>query len=116
MAIALGIVGRSPHLSTQQKLVQARVYAQGLTVAVLVATAAFEIGDRNKGEGKYETIQIVDPNDPEHKHLIEKKVHKEQYVGEDQWKGASNPPTALPGAGQGLSVGRALLLTLDRYG
>ena len=96
MAIALGIVGRSPYLSTQQKLVQARVYAQGLTVAVLVATAAFEIGDRNKGEGKYETIQIVDPNDPEHKHLIEKKVHKEEYVGEDQWKGESKPPPPGP--------------------
>jgi len=87
MAIALGIVGRSPYLTTQQKLVQARVYAQGVTVAVLIATAIFEIGDRNKGEGRYETIQIVDPNDPEHKHLIDKKVHKEEYVGEDQWKG-----------------------------
>lgn len=87
MAIALGLVGRNPYLSTQQKLVQARVYAQGLTVAVLIATAAFEISDRNKGEGKYETIQIVDPNDPSHKHLIDKKVHKEEYVGEDQWKG-----------------------------
>lgn len=87
MAIALGLVGRSPYLSTQQKLVQARVYAQGLTVAVLIATAAFEIGDRNKGEGKYETIKIVDPNDPTHQHLIDKKVHKEEYAGEDQWKG-----------------------------
>lgn len=87
MAIALGIVGRSPYLSTQQKLVQARVYAQGLTVAVLLATAVFEIGDQRAGEGKYETIQVVDPNDPEHKHLIDKKVHKEEYAGEDQWKG-----------------------------
>ncbi|KAL8825766.1 MAG: hypothetical protein Q9191_004212 [Dirinaria sp. TL-2023a] len=86
MAVALGIVGRSPYLSTQQKLVQARVYAQGLTVAVLIATAAFEIGDQRSGEGKYETIRVVDPNDPEHKHLIDKKVHKEEYVGEDQWK------------------------------
>ena len=113
MAIALGIVGRSPYLSTQQKLVQARVYAQGLTVAVLIATAAFEIGDRNKGEGKYETIQIVDPNDPEHKHLIEKKVHKEEYVGEDQWKGESKPP---PGTSKGSVGGRVVSLTLDRYG
>ena len=87
MGIALGIVGRSPYLSTSQKLVQARVYAQGLTVAVLVASAAFEIGDKGKGEGRWETIKIIDPNDPEHKHLIEKKVHHESYAGEDQWRG-----------------------------
>lgn len=89
MVIALGLVGRSPHLSTQQKIVQARVYAQGLTLAVLVATAAFEIGDKGKGEGRWETVQIVDPNDPTHKHLIDKKIHHERYAGEDQWRGGS---------------------------
>ena len=87
MAIALGLVGRNPYLSTQQKLVQARVYAQGLTLAVLIATAAFEIGDRNEGQGRWETVKIIDPDDPEHKHLIEKKIHHESYAGEDQWKG-----------------------------
>ena len=86
MAIALGIVGRSPYLSTPQKLVQARLYAQGLTVAVLIATAAFEIGDQRSGEGKYETIQVIDPDDPEHKHVIDKKMHREEYTGQDQWK------------------------------
>lgn len=89
MGLALGIVGRSPHLSTQQKLVQARVYAQTLTIAVLIATAAFEVGDRGKGEGRWETVKIIDPNDPEHKHLIEKKIHHERYQGEDQWRGGS---------------------------
>ncbi len=89
MAIALTIVGRSPYLSSAQKLVQARVYAQGLTLAVLVATAAFEIGDANKGEGRWETIQVVDPNDPTHQHMIEKKIHHERYAGEDQWRGES---------------------------
>ena len=87
MGVALGIVGRSPYLSTAQKLVQARVYAQSLTVAVLLASAVFEIGDRDKGEGRWETIKIIDPNDPEHKHVIEKKVHHESYEGEDQWRG-----------------------------
>lgn len=86
MAIALGLVGRNPYLSGAQKLVQARVYAQGLTVAVLVATAAFEISDQRKGEGRYETVKVLDPNDPTHKHLIDKKVHHESYAGEDQWK------------------------------
>lgn len=91
MAIALGIVGRSPYLSTQQKLVQARVYAQGLTIAVLVATAVFEVGDRGKDQGRWETIKVVDPNDPAHKHLIEKKIHHERYAGEDMWRGMLIP-------------------------
>ncbi|KAL9579636.1 MAG: hypothetical protein Q9203_006610 [Teloschistes exilis] len=86
MAIALSIVGRSPYLSTAQKLVQARVYAQALTLAVLVATAAFEIGDRSKEEGRWETVKYVDPDDPEHKRMVEKKVHHEAYRGEDQWR------------------------------
>jgi hypothetical protein len=87
MGTALGLVGRNPYLTTAQKLVQARVYAQGLTLAVLVATAAFEIGDANKGKGRWETVMILDPNDPEHKHMIEKRIHHEQYAGEDLWRG-----------------------------
>lgn len=87
MAAALTIVGRSPYLSTTQKLVQARVYAQGLTLAVLIATAVFEIGDRNKEEGRWETVRYADPNDPEHKKMLEKQVHHESYRGEDQWRG-----------------------------
>ena len=91
MAVSLGIVGRNQFLSTAQKLVQARVYAQTLTIAVLIASAAFEIGDQNRGEGRWETKKIVDPNDPEHKNIIERKVEKKPhhatYAGEDQWKG-----------------------------
>jgi hypothetical protein len=87
MGLALRIVGRNPYLTGAQKLVQARVYAQGLTLAVLVATAAFEIGDAKKGQGRWETVKVLDPNDPEHKHLIEKRVHHEAYKGEDLWKG-----------------------------
>ena len=87
MGIALALVGRNPYLSTSQKIVQARVYAQGLTIAVLIATAAFEIGDQNKGEGRWETVKIVDPDDPTHKHLIEKRIHHESYAGEDMWRG-----------------------------
>lgn len=87
MVIALGLVGRNPYLTGTQKLVQARVYAQGLTIAVLTATAAFEVGDRNKQVGRWETVTVIDPDDPKHKHLIEKKVHHESYAGEDQWRG-----------------------------
>ncbi|KAL5342342.1 hypothetical protein BJX70DRAFT_394932 [Aspergillus crustosus] len=45
---SFALVGRNPYLSGQQKLVQARVYAQGLTLAVLVASAAFEISERRR--------------------------------------------------------------------
>lgn len=86
MGIALGLVGRNPFLSRAQKLVQARVYAQGLTLAVLIATAAFEVGDASKGKGRWETVKIIDPDDPEHKHLIEKRIHHEAYEGEDLWR------------------------------
>uniref|UniRef100_A0A0B7K5F0 HIG1 domain-containing protein n=1 Tax=Bionectria ochroleuca TaxID=29856 RepID=A0A0B7K5F0_BIOOC len=64
MAVALAIVNRAP-MSTSQKLVQARVYAQGLALV---------------------TIKVLDPNDPEHKRIIEKKIHKEEYEGQDLWK------------------------------
>lgn len=77
MGLAFAIVGRSPYLTTSQKLVQARVYAQGLTLAVLIASAAFEISDRDTGD---------DSSDPEHKHS---QAHHESYRGEDQWKGWS---------------------------
>lgn len=87
MGIALQLVRNNPYLTKAQKLVQARVYAQGLTLAVLVVTALFEVGDANKGRGRWETVMVLDPNDPEHKHLIEKKIHHELYPGEDLWKG-----------------------------
>jgi len=86
MGIAFGLVGRNPYLTRAQKLVQARVYAQGLTLAVLVASAAFEMGDASKGKGRWETVKILDPNDPTHKHLIEKRIHHEAYAGEDLWR------------------------------
>ncbi|KAJ5037289.1 uncharacterized protein L3040_007466 [Drepanopeziza brunnea f. sp. 'multigermtubi'] len=89
MGVALGLVGRNPYLTRAQKLVQARVYAQGLTLAVLIATAAFEVGDAQKGKGRWETVKVLDPDDPEHKHLIEKRIHHEAYEGEDLWRDMS---------------------------
>lgn len=86
MGIALSLVSRSP-LTIAQKLVQARVYAQGLTLAVLIATAAFEISDQRNDQGRYETVQTFDAEDPTHMKTIERKVHREEYQGEDQWKG-----------------------------
>lgn len=86
MAGALTIVGRNPYLTGQQKLVQARVYAQGLTMAVVIASLAFEGVDSAQGKGRWETVRYIDPNDPEHKHVIEKQIHHERYAGEDQWR------------------------------
>jgi hypothetical protein len=92
MGASMAMVGRSP-MSTAQKLVQARVYAQGLTVLVLVLSAVFEMNDAKKGARRWETVLVLDPNDPEHKHLIEKKIHKEEYAGQDLWKGKFSPPS-----------------------
>ncbi|RPB02654.1 hypothetical protein L873DRAFT_1802129 [Choiromyces venosus 120613-1] len=86
MALSLGLVSRNKYLTPSQKLVQARMYAQGLSLAVLVATAGFEVADARSGKGKFETVLVVDPEDPEHKHMIQKKIHHESYSGEDLWK------------------------------
>jgi len=87
IATAFHIVNRNKYLTAPQKIVQARVYAQFLTLGVLVATAAFEISDSKNDEGKlWETVRVIDPNDPEHKRMIEKKQHKEEWAGEDMWK------------------------------
>jgi len=85
MGFALWIVRRNPYLTTAQKLVQARVYAQGLTIGVLLASFGLEAKDATQAKGRWETIKVLDPNDPLHKRLIEKKIHHERYEGEDQW-------------------------------
>ena len=90
MGTAFALVGRNPYLTGQQKLVQARVYAQGLTLAVVIASLALEAKDKGSGEGRWETVKVLDPNDPSHKHIIEKKIHHERYAGEDQWMGKSD--------------------------
>lgn len=86
MAGAFALVNRNPYLSGAQKLVQARVYAQFLTLGVLVATAAFEISDQRSGQGRYETVKILDPSDPEHKRYIEERREVPQSDGDELWK------------------------------
>ena len=96
MAAAFAIVNRNKYLTGQQKLVQARVYAQFLTLGVLVASAAFEISDSKNDEGRWETVRYIDPKDPDHKRMLEKKVRsdagsgsggeKEDRGGQDLWK------------------------------
>ena len=84
MFAAFAIVNRNKYLTGQQKLVQARVYAQFLTLGVLVASAAFEIADSRSQEGRWETVRYVDPNDPEHKRMLEKKVEREPSPGQSK--------------------------------
>lgn len=92
IAAAWYLVNRNKYLTGTQKIVQARVYAQFLTVGVLIATAAFEIADQRSGTGRYETVRYIDPTDPEHKRMIEKQVERDspsQGTGngtDDLWK------------------------------
>lgn len=85
MGISLGLVSRNKYLTRSQKLVQARVYAQGLTLLVLVATAAFEVSDAKSGKGRWEVVRVRDEKTGE---MVERKIelHKEAYEGEDLWK------------------------------
>jgi hypothetical protein len=103
IAAALTIVGRNKYLTTGQKVVHARVYAQGLTIAVLMLTGLLEVSDAKKGKGRWETVMVLDPTDPEHKRLIEKRIHHEEYAGQDLWMGEF--PRAM------LSCSRSQLLT-----
>jgi len=87
MITAFALVNRNKFLSGQQKLVQARVYAQFLTLGVLVASAAFEISDKNNETGRYETVRYVDPKDPEHKRMLERKQElPPEDSGDELWK------------------------------
>ena len=76
------LVGRNPYLTGQQKIVQARVYAQGLTLAVICASAAFEIHDQRKGRG---LIEAAKKGRQARKEVVE-PPHRERYEGEDLWK------------------------------
>ncbi|ODH33138.1 hypothetical protein ACO22_03330 [Paracoccidioides brasiliensis] len=79
------LVSRNPTLTKGQKIVQARVYAQGLTVAVMAGTAAMEISDQRKGRGlldKMKEKQAKTKEEEEEK----KKKRKERYQGEELWK------------------------------
>ncbi|KIX09732.1 uncharacterized protein Z518_00813 [Rhinocladiella mackenziei CBS 650.93] len=92
MAAAFAMVNRNKYLTGPQKIVQARVYAQFLTVGVLVATAAFEIADSRNQTGRWEKVRYIDPTDPEHKRMLEKSVEKVVASqgtgggGDDLWK------------------------------
>lgn len=77
------LVNRNPFLSSSQKIVQARVYAQGLTLGVLCASAAFEISDQRRGRG------ILDAQKDKQKNqeaVEEAPVHTGNKDEGDLWK------------------------------
>ncbi|OQE77004.1 hypothetical protein PENNAL_c0063G03031 [Penicillium nalgiovense] len=59
------LVGRNPYLTGKQKIVQARVYAQGLTLAVIVSLAALDMSDRRKPYIAHRK-EVVNQSDAEH--------------------------------------------------
>lgn len=87
LTIAGILVSRDRNLTRTQKFGQARIYAQGLTVALVLALAGFTLGKDD--EGKWDTVLVADPDDPEHKRMIEKKNLRERYKGQHLWKGMS---------------------------
>lgn len=66
IAVAFALVSRNRYLSGAQKLVQARVYAQALTLAVVIASLGLETHERTR-----------DSNTP----------HSVEDLQKDQWKG-----------------------------
>jgi hypothetical protein len=54
------------------------------------------MNDAKNAKGRWETVMVLDPNDPEHKHLIEKRIHHEEYEGQDLWMGKLFPSYTTP--------------------
>ncbi|KKZ64665.1 hypothetical protein EMCG_09428 [[Emmonsia] crescens] len=84
MIASWAMVSRNPALTKGQKIVQARVYAQGLTLAVMCGTAAMEISDQRKGKGLLDKMK-----EKQAKTAGKEKGEarqKERYQGEELWK------------------------------
>lgn len=80
------LVGRNPYLTGQQKIVQARVYAQGLTLAVMCASAAFEIHDQRKGQGLLDTAKKGREAVKEAKNQPAELHHQRRDENTDLWQ------------------------------
>lgn len=77
MAVALALINRKPFLSRAQKLVQARVFAQGSTLAVVIASLSFEGAEDVVNENAGEVLDSVD------------RVRRERYPDLNRWMGES---------------------------
>lgn len=83
MAGSLAVVSRNRYLSTSQKVVQARMYAQGITLAVLLASAVIAAADTTTDDRGEDSI-IRDPATG--KPMTVHHAHKEKFAGENQWE------------------------------
>ncbi|KAJ5975891.1 hypothetical protein N7481_009598 [Penicillium waksmanii] len=93
MVGSFALVSRNPYLSGQQKIVQARVYAQGLTLGVFCASAAFEMSDRRRGQGMLDAAKkgkgqakrdAAEPEPVHNKNQEEGDLWKEMVAAEEQ--------------------------------
>ncbi|PGH17672.1 hypothetical protein AJ79_01034 [Helicocarpus griseus UAMH5409] len=80
------LVSRNPTLTKGQKIVQARVYAQGLTLAVMCGTAAMEISDQRKGRGLMDKMKEKQDKTRLEREGVPEARRKELYKGEELWK------------------------------
>lgn len=87
---SFALVNRNPFLSSSQKIVQARVYAQGLTLGVLCASAAFEISDQRRGRGvlnnakEAQKAAAVEPAPAHHQNQDEVDLWKDMVAAEEE--------------------------------
>lgn len=93
MAGSFALVSRNKFLSSSQKIVQARVYAQGLTLGVLCASAAFEISDQRRGRGLLDAANkakqdqkaaAAEPAPVHHQNKEEGDLWKDMVAAEEQ--------------------------------
>ena len=78
------LVSRDKYLTGAQKIVQARMYAQGATLAVLLISGVLASRDM-KDENKRVVTQVDDPAHPGKKLSVE-HAHGERYPGENAWE------------------------------
>lgn len=80
MAGAFAYTFSNRYLTTQQKLVQSRMYAQAVTIVVLMASAGLSIymGDQDKKN------QWVDQPDPQLRAVLELPVEQKKAVSQPQ--------------------------------
>ena len=82
MVGSFALVSQNRYLSTSQKVVQARMYAQGITLAVLLASAIIAAADTTDDKGEDSVIR--DPATG--KAITVHHAHKEKFAGENQWE------------------------------
>ncbi|KAF2257984.1 hypothetical protein CC78DRAFT_480324, partial [Lojkania enalia] len=71
VAISLSRMRREHYLFPAQKLIRARVIAQAMIMAMLLAAAVLEARQAHTASGKYEIVKVYDMNDPAHMDMLQ---------------------------------------------